>query len=56
MLEDRRVAVVVPAHDEEKLIAVQLAQDTAAQRVQAEGDDSATPAAEPSTPEGALGV
>lgn len=45
-----------PTTDEEKLLASQLAVDTAAQRVQAEGDDVASPAAEPSTPEGALGV
>lgn len=44
-----------PTTDEERLVAVQLAQDVAAQRVQAAGDDADKPA-EPETPEGALGV
>lgn len=45
-----------PTTDEEKQVAVQLAQDVAAQRVQAGGDDSPGAAKEPETPEGALSV
>lgn len=45
-----------PTTDEERLVAVTLAQDVAAQRVQAGGDESEAPAPEPETPEGALGV
>lgn len=44
-----------PTTDEEKLIAMQLASDVAAQRVQAAGDD-AEKADEPVKPEGALSV
>jgi hypothetical protein len=46
-----------PTTDEEKLLAVQLAQDVASQRVQDNSaDEVAANAAEPEKPEGALGV
>lgn len=46
-----------PTTDEEKLIAVQLASDVAAQRVQSAGDDAdVKPSAPVEAPEGALGV
>lgn len=45
-----------PTTDEEKLIAVQLASDVAAQRVQAGGDDSEEKATPVEQPDGALGV
>jgi hypothetical protein len=44
-----------PTTDEERLVAVTLAQDVAAQRVQAAGDEPEVKA-EASTPDGALGV